>query len=147
MGDRRCEYLILVWKPKGKRSFGIARYEREDNIKMDLQGVGWSMDWNDLAHDGGRWRDLVNMEMNPRFSQNVERFLTISKPVSFSRKSLFHGVCSTVGFVLILNYFLQIVHFSCTFWYKTDSEMLTVASMDNRIATFRSALSSSVKIP
>jgi hypothetical protein len=31
---------------------------------MDLQEVGWSMDWIDLAQDRGRWRVLVNAVMN-----------------------------------------------------------------------------------
>jgi hypothetical protein len=51
---------------------------------MDLQGVGWSMDRNDLTHDRERWRALVNAEMNSRFPQNIDSFLTISKHVSFS---------------------------------------------------------------
>jgi hypothetical protein len=32
-----------------------------DNIKMDLQEVGWEvMDWIDMVHDRDRWRALVN---------------------------------------------------------------------------------------
>ena len=32
----------------------------EDNIKMDLQEVGWGdMDWIDLAEDWERWRAHV----------------------------------------------------------------------------------------
>jgi hypothetical protein len=38
----------------------------EDNIKMDLEEVGWSMDWNELAQDRARWRALVNAVMNHR---------------------------------------------------------------------------------
>ena len=39
----------------------------EDNIKMDLQEVGWAgMDWIDLAQDTDRWQALVNGVMNPR---------------------------------------------------------------------------------
>jgi hypothetical protein len=37
----------------------------EDNIKMDLQEMGWGgMDWIDLALDRDRWRVLVNAAMN-----------------------------------------------------------------------------------
>jgi hypothetical protein len=36
-----------------------------DNIKMDLQEIGWGgMDWIDLAQDRDQWRALVNTLMN-----------------------------------------------------------------------------------
>jgi hypothetical protein len=39
----------------------------EDNIKMDLQEVGWEdMDWIDLVKDTDRWRKLVNVVMDLR---------------------------------------------------------------------------------
>ena len=42
----------LVWKPEGKRPLGKPRRRWEDNIKMDLQEVGYGgMDWIDLAQD------------------------------------------------------------------------------------------------
>ena len=33
---------------------------------MDLQGVGWGMDWIDLAQNRYGWRSLVNAVMNLR---------------------------------------------------------------------------------
>jgi hypothetical protein len=37
----------------------------EDNIKMDLQEVGWEgMEQIDLAQDREKWRALVNVVMN-----------------------------------------------------------------------------------
>jgi hypothetical protein len=37
----------------------------EDNIKMDLQEMGWrDMDWTDLAEDRDRWRAVVIKIMN-----------------------------------------------------------------------------------
>jgi len=39
----------------------------KDNIKVDLQEVGWGgRDWIDLAEDGDRWPALVNTVMNLR---------------------------------------------------------------------------------
>jgi len=45
MGERRVADRVLVGKPEGKRPVGRPRHRWEDNIKMDLQEVGWgSMD-------------------------------------------------------------------------------------------------------
>jgi hypothetical protein len=50
-------------KPEEKRPLG----RWEDNIKTDLQEVGWgAMDWINLAEDRDKWRALVNAVMNLR---------------------------------------------------------------------------------
>jgi len=41
IGERKVVYRVLVVKPEGKRPFGRSRHRWEDNIKMDLQEVGW----------------------------------------------------------------------------------------------------------
>jgi len=41
MGEMRGVYRILVGKPEGKTLLGRLRRIWEDNIKMDLQEVGW----------------------------------------------------------------------------------------------------------
>jgi len=70
-------YRILVCKPEGKRPLGRPRRRWEDNIKVDLQEVGFGgMDWIELAQDRDRWRALVNVVMNLRVVQNVGNFLT-----------------------------------------------------------------------
>jgi hypothetical protein len=67
MGGTRGAYRILVGKPEGRQPLGRPRHRWEDNIKMDLQEVGWvGMDWIDLAEDRDRWRALVNAVMNLR---------------------------------------------------------------------------------
>ena len=39
-------------KPEGKRPLVRPKHRSEDNIKMDLQEIGWgAMDWTDLAQD------------------------------------------------------------------------------------------------
>jgi hypothetical protein len=39
--ERRSVYRVLVGKPEGTRPIGRCRHRWEDNIKMDLQEVGW----------------------------------------------------------------------------------------------------------
>ena len=36
---------------EGKRPLGRPMCRREDDIKMDIQELGWSMDWIDLVKD------------------------------------------------------------------------------------------------
>jgi len=42
---------------------------------MDLQEVGWSMDWIDLAHNMDRWRTIMNVVMNLRVPSNAGNLL------------------------------------------------------------------------
>ena len=72
---------------------GRPRRRWVDNIRMDLQEVGCGyVDWIWLAQDRDRWRTLVSAVMNLRVSSNAGNFLTSCKPVSFSRRTLHHGV-------------------------------------------------------
>ena len=41
MGGRRGAYRVLVEKPEGRRPLERPRRRWDDNIKMDLQKVGW----------------------------------------------------------------------------------------------------------
>jgi hypothetical protein len=67
MGEGRGLYRDLVRKPEGKRPPGRPKRRWEDNIKMDLQEVGYGvMDWIELAQDRNRWRALVNAVMDLR---------------------------------------------------------------------------------
>jgi hypothetical protein len=54
----------LVGKPDRKRP----RERWEGNIKIDVQEVGWGMDWIYLALERDRWRAIVNLVMNVRVS-------------------------------------------------------------------------------
>jgi hypothetical protein len=67
MGERRVVYRVLVGKPEGKRPLGRPRRRWEENIKIDLQEVGYGcVDWMGLAQDRDRWRALVSALKNFR---------------------------------------------------------------------------------
>jgi hypothetical protein len=76
MGERRGAYRILVGRPEGRRPLGRPRLRWEDNIKMDIQDVGWGTDWIELPQDRDRWRALVNVARNFRVPYNAGNFLT-----------------------------------------------------------------------
>ena len=63
MEKRRGAYSVFVGKPEGKRSLGKHRHRWQDNIKMDIQEVGWGdMNWIDLAQN----KTFINAVMNHR---------------------------------------------------------------------------------
>jgi hypothetical protein len=66
MGEKRGAYRILVGRPEGRQTLERPRRRWEDNIKLDLQEIGWGMDWIELAQDRDRWQALVNVVMNFR---------------------------------------------------------------------------------
>jgi hypothetical protein len=67
MWETRNAYRILVGKPEKKRPLGRPRRRWMDNIKMDLEEIGWDgRDWIELVQDRDQWRALVNTVMNHR---------------------------------------------------------------------------------
>ena len=65
MGEERVVHRVLVGKPEGRRPLGIPRRRWVDNIRMDLQEVGFGyMDWIGLAQDRDRRQTLVSAVMN-----------------------------------------------------------------------------------
>ena len=75
------------------RPLGRPRRRLNDNIKMDLQeeggGCGDSME---LAQDRDRWRALVSTVRNLRVPKMRGISWLAAEPVSFSRRTLLHGV-------------------------------------------------------
>jgi hypothetical protein len=66
-GKRRNMYRLLVGKPEGKKLLGRPRHRWVDNIRMDLEEVGWGdVDWIGLVQDRNRWRAVVNSVLNLR---------------------------------------------------------------------------------
>jgi hypothetical protein len=67
MGERRDAYRALIGRPAGKGPHVRSRRTWEDNIKIDLQRMGWGgMDWINLSEGRDRWRALVNAVINLR---------------------------------------------------------------------------------
>jgi hypothetical protein len=66
MGEKSGIYRILVGRPEVRRPLGRLGRRWEDNVKVDLQEVGWGMDWIELAENRDRWWALVNAIMNLR---------------------------------------------------------------------------------
>jgi len=93
MGEGRGVHRVLVGKPEGKRPLGRPRRRWEDNIKMVLQEVGGGCeDWMELAQYRDRWRALVSTVMNLRVPKLRGIYLLAAERVSFSRRTLLHGV-------------------------------------------------------
>jgi hypothetical protein len=65
MGMMRNVYRILFGKPVGKRPPERPRHRWVDNIKKDLEEIGFGgMDWILLAQDRDWWWAVVNMGIN-----------------------------------------------------------------------------------
>jgi hypothetical protein len=68
-GEGRGIYRVLVGRPEGKRPLGRPRRRWEDNIKMDLRGIGIDgTNWIQLAQNRVGWRAFMSRVMNFRFS-------------------------------------------------------------------------------
>jgi hypothetical protein len=77
MGMKKGVHRVLVGKPEEKIPLGSHRHRWEDNIKMDVQEVGYGgMDWIELAQNWDRWQALVTVVMNLRVSYDAGNFLT-----------------------------------------------------------------------
>ena len=69
-------YTGFGWGILRERPLGRPRRRWDDNIKLDLQELGYgSMDWIELAPDRDRWRALVNAANEPSGSIKCEEFL------------------------------------------------------------------------
>jgi len=67
MVEERVVYRVLVGKPEGRRPVRRPRRRWVDNIRTDLQEVGYGyMAWIGLAQDRDSWRTLVSVEINLR---------------------------------------------------------------------------------
>ena len=61
MVDNRIVYRVLVGRPEGNSPLGRHRRNWNDNIKLDLQEVGWRVvNCTDLVQNRDRWRAVMN---------------------------------------------------------------------------------------
>jgi hypothetical protein len=61
LGEKRGAYRILVGKPESNRPLGRPRLRWDDNIRIDLNEIGWEgMEWIDLAQDRDKKQALEN---------------------------------------------------------------------------------------
>jgi len=78
MKDRRGVNRVLVGKPEAK-ILGRPRHRCEDNIKTDIQEVGWEawteLIWLRIRTGGGA---VVNVVMNLHVPKNMGNFLLTS---------------------------------------------------------------------
>jgi hypothetical protein len=67
IGDGRHTYRVLVGRAEGKRPLGRHSYRWGNNLKMDLQELGWGgTDWIVVAEDRDSWRSRVYVVMSLR---------------------------------------------------------------------------------
>jgi hypothetical protein len=93
MGERRGAYRALVGKPEGRRPLERPRRRWDDNIKMDLREVGWGGHGLDQSGSGyGQVASSCECGYEPSGSINAGNFLSSSGRVSFSGRTLLHGV-------------------------------------------------------
>jgi hypothetical protein len=82
-----------VGKLERKRPLGIHRRRWDDNVKMDLRGMGWiAMDWIDLAQDRDQRRALVNSLAHFPEEKNIEYCRELSCEVNLGWNRL-HERC------------------------------------------------------
>jgi hypothetical protein len=63
-----------VGKPEDKPPRRLI-HRLNDNIKMDLGGIGWGdVNWIDFAHGRKEWKAFVNTVMNLRVPYNIWKF-------------------------------------------------------------------------
>jgi len=74
---RRHVYRVLAGNSEVKRPSGRPRLSWEDNIRTDVNEIGFEVvGWIDMAQNRDKVWAVVNAVMNLRFQQNAENFVT-----------------------------------------------------------------------
>jgi len=76
-GEGKGVYRIWVGKPEGKRPLERPRSRWKGNIKVDLQEVGWRVNWNDLpqVREKRRRYRIFGFHQMQRISRLAENLL------------------------------------------------------------------------
>ena len=65
MEEGRSACKMITGKSIGKRPLGRPRHRQENNIRIDIYGIGVTRrNWLNLSQDRGYWRVLVNAALN-----------------------------------------------------------------------------------
>jgi hypothetical protein len=94
MGENRYACGVLMGKPEGRRPLGRSKRGCEDNVNMYLQEIGWRVDLIHVTQDRDTWRAVLHVD-EPSGSIKYRDFLNSRRIISFSRRSLPHGVVNT----------------------------------------------------
>lgn len=75
--ENRNAISVLVGKLEGQRALAGTVRKLENNIKMELQEMGWQgSNWLDLAHGRDMCQALMNAIKDLRIPLNAGKFLT-----------------------------------------------------------------------
>ena len=96
VGEERGMYRDLVGKLEGRRPLGRPRCRW--GVILEWISRRWDVSiWTGFGWP--RWRALASAVMNLRVPWNAGNFLTCCKSVSFSRRTLHHGVSKDVSVI------------------------------------------------
>jgi len=88
--NRSSSLINCVLGSEGKRSLGRPRHRWEDNIRTDLQEIGWKGVDLDLWSSGqGHMAGSYETVMNLQVPRKVSNFMTSCGTISFSIELVF----------------------------------------------------------
>jgi hypothetical protein len=97
MGERKGVYKALVGKPERKAHLEGPGVDGRIILKWIFERLKGDIDWIDLAQDTNKCRALVNTVTNLRVPSNAGNFSSSLGRVSFSGRTVLHGVSQLVN--------------------------------------------------
>jgi hypothetical protein len=88
-----CQNLLRILFPSYSKCIYVCIFSKSIyNLKINAYNRMGGVDWMHMAQDRDQWQALVNTVINPQVPWKVGNFLTRWVTVSFSRRTLLHGV-------------------------------------------------------